>query len=204
MSIWRLSQTKTDSKNFRRLTGLHCEFTARAKEKSPGLQTEYQKELEELVLTKRPFETLKLFALAILQYLKQLALYVGQLAFSFWRFFTPTIIGKATIKTHIQTLFIILVCNNQLVEWLIWILNHVPALSYTSAHFMAKLQSLRERFNNNHVIPSKTSKAEHWNFSFAFMWNTFIWLMLMGFFKNNNQVHKVLKMEVTHLRPLAH
>ena len=47
---------------------------------------------------------------------------------------------------------------------------------------MAKLQSLRERFNNNHVIPSKTSKAEHWNFSFAFMWNTFIWLMLMGFF----------------------
>jgi len=32
------------------------------------------------------------------------------------------------------------------------------------------------------MIPSGTSKAEHWNFSFAFMWNTFIWLMLMGFF----------------------
>lgn len=106
----------------------------------------------------------------------------GQLSVSFWRFFTPTMIGKAIIKTHIQTLFIILVCNNQLVEWLVWILKHIPALSHTSAHFMARLQSLREKFNDNHVIPSRTSKAEHWNFSFAFMWNTFIWLMLMGFF----------------------
>lgn len=106
----------------------------------------------------------------------------GQLAVSFWRFFTPTMIGKAIIKTHIQTLFIILVCNNQLVEWLVWILNRIPALSHTSAHFMAKLQSLREKFDSSHMIPSGTSKAEHWNFSFAFMWNTFIWLMLMGFF----------------------
>lgn len=106
----------------------------------------------------------------------------GQLSVSFWRFFTPTMIGKAIIKTHIQALFIILVCNNQLVEWLVWILTHIPALSHTSAYFLVRLQSLRERFDNNHVIPSKTSQAEHWNFSFAFMWNTFIWLMLMGFF----------------------
>lgn len=106
----------------------------------------------------------------------------GQLSVSFWRFFIPTMIGKAIIKTHIQTLFIILVCNNQLVEWLVWILNHIPALSHTSAHFMARLHSLREKFNDNPVIPSRTSKAEQWNFSFSFMWNTVIWLMLMGFF----------------------
>ena len=32
------------------------------------------------------------------------------------------------------------------------------------------------------MIPSKTSKAEHWNFSSALLWNTFIWLTLMGLF----------------------
>eukprot|EP01018_Ginkgo_biloba_P017945 Gb_17299 [translate_table: standard] len=109
----------------------------------------------------------------------------GQLSVSFWRFFTATLIGKALIKTHIQTVFIILVCNNQLVEWLeselIHVLHHIPALSRVLPHLMSKVHNAREKFHHRQVMPPRTSKAEQWNFSFAFLWNTFVWLMLMGF-----------------------
>lgn len=110
----------------------------------------------------------------------------GQLSVPFWKFFTATLIGKAIIKTHIQTIFIILVCNNQLLEWVenefILILKHIPALSYILPHLMDKLHTARERFNHQHNMPPLSSKADKWDFSFATIWNTFVWLMLIGFF----------------------
>eukprot|EP01018_Ginkgo_biloba_P032628 Gb_29333 [translate_table: standard] len=110
----------------------------------------------------------------------------GQFSVPFWKFFTATLIGKAIIKTHIQTVFIILVCNNQLMEWveseLIWILQHIPALSHILPHLMDKLHSAREKFHFQQNMPPMASKTKQWDFSFASIWNTFVWLMLIGFF----------------------
>ncbi|KAH9301863.1 hypothetical protein KI387_013446 [Taxus chinensis] len=110
----------------------------------------------------------------------------GQFSVPFWKFFTATLIGKAAIKTHIQTAFIILVCNNQLVEWVenefIWILEHIPALSHILPHLMEKLHTAREKFHHQQILPPSNTKVKKWDFSFAFIWNTFVWLMLIGFF----------------------
>lgn len=110
----------------------------------------------------------------------------GQLSVPFWKFFTATLIGKAVIKTHIQTIFIILVCNNQLLEWFenefILILKHIPALSYILPHVMDKLHTAREKFHHQHNMPQLSSKANAWDFSFSTIWSTFVWLMLIGFF----------------------
>ncbi|GLJ21744.1 hypothetical protein SUGI_0405650 [Cryptomeria japonica] len=110
----------------------------------------------------------------------------GQFSISFWEFFTATLIGKAVFKTHIQTAFIILVCNNQLVEWVenefIWILEHIPALSHILPHLMEKLHTAREKFYRPEIIPPNKAKGKRWNFSVALIWNTFVWLMLIGFF----------------------
>lgn len=110
----------------------------------------------------------------------------GQFSVSFWEFFTATLIGKAVFKTHIQTAFIILVCNNQLVEWVenefIWILEHIPALSHILPHLMEKLHTAREKFYHQDIIPTNKAKGKRWNFSLALIWNTFVWLMLIFFF----------------------
>lgn len=109
----------------------------------------------------------------------------GQLSVPFWKFFIATLIGKAIIKTHIQTIFIILVCNNQLLEWVenefILILEHIPVLSGILPHVMDKLHNAKERFNQQHNMPPLSSKANKWDLSFGTIWNTFVWLMLIGF-----------------------
>lgn len=109
----------------------------------------------------------------------------GQLSVPFWKFFIATLIGKAIIKTHIQTIFIILVCNNQLLEWVenefILILEHIPVLSGILPHVMNKLHTAKERFNQQQNMPPLSLKANKWDFSFGTIWNTFVWLMLIGF-----------------------
>lgn len=49
-----------------------------------------------------------------------------------------------------QTIFIILVCNNQLLELiekeLIWILGFVPGLSFTTHGLIANLQKIKDKY----------------------------------------------------------
>ncbi|CAA2967312.1 vacuole membrane KMS1-like [Olea europaea subsp. europaea] len=74
----------------------------------------------------------------------------GQFGIPFWEFFLATMIGKAIIKTHIQTLFIISVCNNQLLDWveneLIWVLSFVPGFASFLPSIVAKLQSMKDKY----------------------------------------------------------
>ncbi|KAF8392463.1 hypothetical protein HHK36_022805 [Tetracentron sinense] len=83
----------------------------------------------------------------------------GQFGIPFWKFFIATMIGKAIIKTHIQavilppllqTIFIISVCNNQLLNWiekeLIWVLSLIPGLSSILPNVIAKLHTVREKY----------------------------------------------------------
>ncbi|XVF63145.1 hypothetical protein PTKIN_Ptkin09bG0065300 [Pterospermum kingtungense] len=109
----------------------------------------------------------------------------GQFGIPFWEFFLSTLIGKAIIKTHIQTVFIICVCNNQLLDWieneLIWVLSLIPGFDSFLPTLTAKLHAVKEKYMDvPRPVPSNIKGK--WDFSFASIWNTVVWLMLMNFF----------------------
>ncbi|KAK4778160.1 hypothetical protein SAY87_018347 [Trapa incisa] len=108
----------------------------------------------------------------------------GQFGIPFWKFFFATLIGKAIIKTHIQTVFIISVCNNQLLNWmeneLIWLLSSIPGVASTFPQLITKLHTVRDKYLSPQV-PSNI-KVKKWDFSFTSIWNTIVWLMLINFF----------------------
>ncbi|KAL2463811.1 Vacuole membrane protein KMS1 [Forsythia ovata] len=110
----------------------------------------------------------------------------GQFGIPFWEFFLATMIGKAIIKTHIQTLFIISVCNNQLLDWveneLIWMLSFVPGFDSILPNIVAKLHSMKDKYLATKSRVPLNVQAKKWDFSLAFIWNTVVWFMLMNFF----------------------
>ncbi|KAF3570050.1 hypothetical protein F2Q69_00059898 [Brassica cretica] len=110
----------------------------------------------------------------------------GQFGIPFWEFFLATLIGKAIIKTHIQTIFIICVCNNQLLDWmeneLIWILSHVPGLAAVLPGLTAKLHAMKEKYIDAPPPVPSHIKVKRWDLSFASIWNGIVWLMLLNFF----------------------
>ncbi|XP_047980667.1 vacuole membrane protein KMS1-like [Salvia hispanica] len=111
----------------------------------------------------------------------------GQFGIPFWEFFLATVIGKAIIKTHIQTVFIISVCNNQLLHWmeneLLWLSSFVPGFSNIMPKLIANLHSVKDKYLSTKPEPPPTSvKAANWDFSLTFIWNTVVWIMLMNFF----------------------
>ncbi|KAF2285380.1 hypothetical protein GH714_003335 [Hevea brasiliensis] len=110
----------------------------------------------------------------------------GQFGISFWKFFLATLIGKALVKTHIQTVFIISVCNNQLLDWieneLIWVLSFVPGLDSVLPKLIGKLHSIKEKYMSPAPPLPSNNKVKKWDFSFAALWNTIVWLMLLNFF----------------------
>ncbi|CAK9235065.1 unnamed protein product [Sphagnum jensenii] len=100
----------------------------------------------------------------------------GQFLVPFWKFFLATLLGKALIKAHIQTVFIILVCNAHLLEvieaGLEWVILHIPAFSRLSPGIMSALGNAKDRFNGQPM---------QGRFSIAFIWNTVVLLTMAGF-----------------------
>ncbi|TYJ20053.1 hypothetical protein E1A91_A09G233700v1 [Gossypium mustelinum] len=109
----------------------------------------------------------------------------GQFGIPFWEFFLSTLIGKAFIKTYIQMVFIISICNNQLLDWieneLIWVLGFVPGFDTFLPTLTAKLHAAKDKYlSTSQPLPSNIKGK--WDLSFASIWNTVVWLMLMNFF----------------------
>ncbi|KAL8486378.1 hypothetical protein ACS0TY_023173 [Phlomoides rotata] len=109
----------------------------------------------------------------------------GQFGIPFWEFFLATVIGKAIVKTHIQTLFIISVCNNQLLHWveneLIWVFSFVPGFDSILTNLISKLHSMKNKYLAAKPVPTNI-KVKTWDFSLASIWNTVVWFMLFNFF----------------------
>ncbi|XP_047317492.1 vacuole membrane protein KMS1 [Impatiens glandulifera] len=110
----------------------------------------------------------------------------GQFGIPFWEFFLATLFGKAIIKTHIQTVFIILVCNNQLLDWieneLIWVFSFIPGLSAILPNLISKLHAAREKYMATpSPVPSNMKVKKWWGISFTSIWNTIVCLMIMNF-----------------------
>ncbi|XP_061992067.1 vacuole membrane protein KMS1 [Rosa rugosa] len=110
----------------------------------------------------------------------------GQFGVPFWKFFLATVIGKAIIKTHLQTVIIISVCNNQLLNWieneLIWVFSFIPGFAAVLPNLVAKIDAAKEKYLTASYSPSPNIKVKTWDFSFASIWNTLVWLMLLNFF----------------------
>jgi hypothetical protein len=104
----------------------------------------------------------------------------GHFLVPFWKFFLATLIGKAIIKTHIQTMFVILACNPHVLEVLeagvAWVVVRLPFLNGFSPRIMA---AVKEKMSGNAggvAVPVKGG-----GFSFGFLWNTVVQLMMAGF-----------------------
>ncbi|OIT31342.1 PREDICTED: vacuole membrane protein KMS1 [Nicotiana attenuata] len=110
----------------------------------------------------------------------------GQFGIPFWEFFFATLIGKALIKTHIQTLFIISVCNNQLLDWveteLIRMLSFIPGFETMLPNIIAKLHSMKDKYMATKTPVTSNIKVDKWDFSFATVWNGVVTIMLLNFF----------------------
>ncbi|KAG6431088.1 hypothetical protein SASPL_109163 [Salvia splendens] len=110
----------------------------------------------------------------------------GQFGIPFWEFFLATVIGKAIIKTHIQTVFIISVCNNQLLHWmeneLLWLSSKIPGFSSVMPKLIANLHSVKYKYLSTKPEPPTSVKAAKWDFSLTSIWNTVVWIMLINFF----------------------
>lgn len=110
----------------------------------------------------------------------------GQFGIPFWQFFLATLVGKAIIKTHIQTIFIISVCNNQLLDWveneLIWVLSHIPGVASVLPTLIAKLHAAKDKYLLTPPPVATNVQVKKWGLSFASIWNTVVWLVLLNFF----------------------
>ncbi|CAH9085817.1 unnamed protein product [Cuscuta epithymum] len=110
----------------------------------------------------------------------------GQFGIPFWEFFLATLIGKAIIKTHIQTVFIISVCNNQLLDWmeneLIWVLSFVPGVDSFLPNMISKLHSIKNTYMASKPHPTSDAKVNNWEFSLGLVWNTVVSIVLLNFF----------------------
>lgn len=108
----------------------------------------------------------------------------GQIPVPFWKFFIATLIGKAFVKTHLQTVFVILACNNQLLEQLKsslrWVFQSMPAVSKVADQVLLQLEKIKHKYDSG----PGTDKATPWKFSFSLIWNTIVWIMLIGFFSS--------------------
>ncbi|KAL0457223.1 UNVERIFIED_CONTAM: Vacuole membrane protein KMS1 [Sesamum latifolium] len=109
----------------------------------------------------------------------------GQFGIPFWKFFLATAIGKAIIKTHIQTVFIICVCNNQLLDWmeneLLWVMAFAPGFNSIIPNLVSKLQSTKDKYLATKPHVPSNIEVSKWDFSLASIWNTIVWIMLMNF-----------------------
>ncbi|RRT35001.1 hypothetical protein B296_00049066 [Ensete ventricosum] len=119
----------------------------------------------------------------------------GQFGIPFWTFFLATLFGKALIKTHIQTVFMICLCNNQLLEWLenelIWMLGFVPGISSMLPELIAKMHMIQKKYLSAPVPESTHSDGteKQWNLSFTMLWNTAIWNYAHELFCENSDSH---------------
>ncbi|KAG0616197.1 hypothetical protein M758_5G098100 [Ceratodon purpureus] len=105
----------------------------------------------------------------------------GHFLVPFWKFFLATLIGKAIIKTHIQTIVVILACNPHVLEALeagfAWVISHLPFLNRLSPSIMALVGSVKDKVSGNAgaAVPVKSG------YTLGSVWNIVVQLMMAGF-----------------------
>ncbi|GFP84014.1 vacuole membrane protein kms1 [Phtheirospermum japonicum] len=104
-----------------------------------------------------------------------------------------------TILVLASTVFIISVCNNQLLHWLenelLWVLSFIPGFSSILPNLISNLHTMKDKYLATKPHVSSNVEAAKWDFSLAFVWNTVVWFMLMNFFVKivNSTAQRYLK-----------
>ncbi|VDO05546.1 unnamed protein product [Rodentolepis nana] len=81
----------------------------------------------------------------------------GHFLVPFSTFFGATLIGKAIIKTHIQTFFVILMSSQDHIEMMVYLLGKVPIFGTKLQHpFLEYLQNQKDKLLNK-AVATKTS-----------------------------------------------
>lgn len=105
----------------------------------------------------------------------------GHFLVPFWKFFLATLIGKAIVKTHIQTMVVILACNPHVLEalegGLAWVIGHLPFLNRLSPRIMAAVGTAKDMLSGTAgvAVPVKGG------FSLGSLWNIVVQLMMIAF-----------------------
>lgn len=158
-----------------------------ASKEDSGIISNHLKQIKKWLLSNRQY--LNFFTILVLASVPNplfdlAGIMCGQFGIPFWKFFTATLIGKAIIKTHIQTAFIISVCNNQLLDLienqLVRVLGLIPGVASFLPNIISKLHTAREKYMAASP-PVSSVKAKKWDLSLGSVWNTVVWLMLLNF-----------------------
>ncbi|XP_049351566.1 vacuole membrane protein KMS1-like isoform X2 [Solanum verrucosum] len=158
-----------------------------ASKEDSGIINNHLKQIKKWLLSNRQY--LNFFTILVLASVPNplfdlAGIMCGQFGIPFWKFFTATLIGKAIIKTHIQTAFIISVCNNQLMDFienqLVRVLGLIPGVASFLPNIISKLHIAREKYMAASP-PVSSAKAKKWDLSLGSVWNTVVWLMLLNF-----------------------
>ncbi|XP_006344619.1 vacuole membrane protein KMS1-like isoform X2 [Solanum tuberosum] len=158
-----------------------------ASKEDSGIISNHLKQIKKWLLSNRQY--LNFFTILVLASVPNplfdlAGIMCGQFGIPFWKFFTATLIGKAIIKTHIQTAFIISVCNNQLLDLIenqsVRVLGLIPGVASFLPNIISKLHTAREKYMVASP-PVSSVKAKKWDLSLGSVWNTVVWLMLLNF-----------------------
>ncbi|CAH1418760.1 unnamed protein product [Lactuca virosa] len=99
---------------------------------------------------------------------------------------TPSRESPDDLNPVLKTVFIISVCNNQLLNWieseLLWTFSFIPGVASVLPPVVAKLHAIKDKYMAATPPDSSRIKAKPWDLSFASVWNSIIWLMLLNFF----------------------
>ncbi|KAJ8572898.1 hypothetical protein K7X08_009409 [Anisodus acutangulus] len=157
-----------------------------ASKEDSGIISNHLKQIKQWLLSNR--QHLNFFTILVLASVPNplfdlAGIMCGQFGIPFWKFFIATLIGKAIIKTHIQTAFIISLCNNQLLDLienqLVRVLGLIPGVASFLPNIISKLHVARAKYMA--ASPPVPSKGKKWDLSLGSVWNTVVWLMLLNF-----------------------
>lgn len=151
-----------------------------------GFISSYSRKLKRWLFAHLNFGTILLLASVPNPLFDLAGIMCGQFGIPFWKFFLATLTGKAIIKTHIQTVFMILLFNNQLAQLveneLIWLLGHIPGFSSLLPNIISKLHVIKEKYQSASAPDSSKPKDTRWTPSLNLIWNTIVWLVIINFF----------------------
>jgi len=89
----------------------------------------------------------------------------GHFLVPFWKFFGATMIGKAVIKAHIQTVFVITAFHKEHLDWLITKLEAlIPTLHGVVRPILEKERARLHRVDNTETVTSKSGLQLVWDF----------------------------------------
>ncbi|PRP82560.1 hypothetical protein PROFUN_04865 [Planoprotostelium fungivorum] len=116
----------------------------------------------------------------------------GHFLVPFWTFFGATLIGKAFIKAHIQTIFVIVMCSDTMLRLGIELIHwFVPFLSKSIESAITKQKNNFQASSAHHHVVTKSWLSVAWDVVLAIM----ILYFLTSIINSTAQNHSVAKLD---------